>query len=200
MLLKPRRRLLVSSRCSVAGVTRSQKLRPELHRLRYGWHECWHEPRRSRVTRQRRSGAAPARAARWPKFSRYARSQVGCRRSDIRNALPNEACSHCSASGESARPIISPKFDDPNSLWSVAGMIILLSIPIHGDAVTPVMRRLDQNAGRFEALETFSAGCRQSLFARSALRAPGSYLAKIRVRKRTRPREPLTCRRTSPFA
>jgi sodium/hydrogen antiporter len=36
-------------------------------------------------------------------------------------------------------------FDRPDLLWSVAGLIILMSILIHGITVTPVMSRLDRN-------------------------------------------------------
>ena len=40
------------------------------------------------------------------------------------------------------------KFGEFDFLWSVAGLIILLSILIHGAAVTPVMNWLDRRAGR----------------------------------------------------
>lgn len=40
------------------------------------------------------------------------------------------------------------KFDDPDLLWSVASVIILMSILIHGTTVPPVMHWLDRGAGR----------------------------------------------------
>lgn len=36
-------------------------------------------------------------------------------------------------------------FDRPDLLWSVAGLMILMSILIHGATVTPIMKRLDGN-------------------------------------------------------
>jgi NhaP-type Na+/H+ or K+/H+ antiporter len=38
-------------------------------------------------------------------------------------------------------------FERPDLLWSVAGLIILMSILIHGTTVTPIMNRLDRNRG-----------------------------------------------------
>lgn len=39
-------------------------------------------------------------------------------------------------------------FDRPDLLWSVAGLVILMSILIHGTTVTPIMNRLDGNRGK----------------------------------------------------
>ena len=39
-------------------------------------------------------------------------------------------------------------FDQPERLWAIAGLVILLSILLHGLTVTPVMRRLDREQGR----------------------------------------------------
>ncbi|WP_372399009.1 cation:proton antiporter [Azospirillum sp. HJ39] len=36
------------------------------------------------------------------------------------------------------------EFDVPNALWAVTGLIVLLSILVHGITVTPVMRRIDR--------------------------------------------------------
>ena len=40
------------------------------------------------------------------------------------------------------------KFEDPDSLWSIVGLIVLLSVLLHGTTVTPVMRWLDWRSGR----------------------------------------------------
>lgn len=36
------------------------------------------------------------------------------------------------------------EFDVPNALWAVTGLIVLLSILVHGTTVTPIMRRIDR--------------------------------------------------------
>ncbi|MFP5512030.1 MAG: sodium:proton antiporter, partial [Alphaproteobacteria bacterium] len=38
----------------------------------------------------------------------------------------------------------SAEFDVPNALWAVTGLIVLLSILVHGTTVTPIMRRIDR--------------------------------------------------------
>jgi NhaP-type Na+/H+ or K+/H+ antiporter len=40
------------------------------------------------------------------------------------------------------------KFENPDALWSVVGLIVLISVVLHGTTVTPVMRWLDQRSGR----------------------------------------------------
>ncbi len=40
------------------------------------------------------------------------------------------------------------RFDGAATLWSAAGLIVLISILLHGTTVTPVMRALDRRAGR----------------------------------------------------
>jgi NhaP-type Na+/H+ or K+/H+ antiporter len=37
-------------------------------------------------------------------------------------------------------------FDDPDLLWSTTGLIILISIVLHGATVTPVMRWVDKRS------------------------------------------------------
>lgn len=36
------------------------------------------------------------------------------------------------------------EFDVPNALWAITGLIVLLSILVHGTTVTPIMRRIDR--------------------------------------------------------
>ncbi|PWC32452.1 cation:proton antiporter [Azospirillum sp. TSO35-2] len=43
------------------------------------------------------------------------------------------------------------EFDVPNALWAVTGVIVLLSIIVHGTTVTPVMRRVDQRRRAVDA-------------------------------------------------
>ncbi|CAO3422946.1 cation:proton antiporter [Azospirillum endophyticum] len=48
------------------------------------------------------------------------------------------------------------EFDVPNALWSVTGLIVLLSILIHGITVTPVMRRIDRRRQAADPLPAVS--------------------------------------------
>jgi NhaP-type Na+/H+ or K+/H+ antiporter len=45
------------------------------------------------------------------------------------------------------------KFENPDVLWSAAGLIILLWIILHGTTVTPAMRWLDRRSGRTSAAD-----------------------------------------------
>jgi NhaP-type Na+/H+ or K+/H+ antiporter len=45
------------------------------------------------------------------------------------------------------------EFGDSERLWAVTGLIVLLSIILHGVTSTPLMRRLDQKAKRRTARE-----------------------------------------------
>lgn len=40
------------------------------------------------------------------------------------------------------------KFEQPELLWSTVGLIVLISIVLHGTTVTPIMRRLDSRVAR----------------------------------------------------
>ena len=40
------------------------------------------------------------------------------------------------------------RFENPDALWSVLGLIVLISVVLHGTTVTPVMRWLDRRSGR----------------------------------------------------
>lgn len=45
------------------------------------------------------------------------------------------------------------RFEQPDLLWSTTGLIVLISIVMHGTTVTPVMRHLDsQRQQRYEAI------------------------------------------------
>ncbi|MBP2298536.1 cation:proton antiporter [Azospirillum picis] len=50
------------------------------------------------------------------------------------------------------------EFDVPNMLWAVTGLIVLMSILVHGTSVTPVMQRLDR---RRQGESATSDGARQ---------------------------------------
>jgi NhaP-type Na+/H+ or K+/H+ antiporter len=39
-------------------------------------------------------------------------------------------------------------FPQPDRLWAIVALVILLSIVLHGLTVTPIMRRLDRSQGR----------------------------------------------------
>jgi len=45
------------------------------------------------------------------------------------------------------------KFENPDALWSVVGLIVLISVVLHGTTVTPVMRWLDRRSGRTGATD-----------------------------------------------
>jgi NhaP-type Na+/H+ or K+/H+ antiporter len=40
------------------------------------------------------------------------------------------------------------EFPQPEELWAVTGLVILVSVVVHGIAATPVMERLDRNRER----------------------------------------------------
>jgi NhaP-type Na+/H+ or K+/H+ antiporter len=43
------------------------------------------------------------------------------------------------------------KFENPDTLWSAVGVIILMSVILHGTTVTPAMRWVDQRSGKMQA-------------------------------------------------
>jgi NhaP-type Na+/H+ or K+/H+ antiporter len=48
------------------------------------------------------------------------------------------------------------RFEQPDLLWSTTGLIVLISIVLHGTTVTPVMRHLDrQRQSRDEAVDAW---------------------------------------------
>lgn len=49
------------------------------------------------------------------------------------------------------------RFEQEDALWSTLGLVILVSIVLHGVTVTPIMRRLDAKRDRTEELEKASA-------------------------------------------
>ena len=44
--------------------------------------------------------------------------------------------------------LASAEFPQPERLWAIAGLVILVSVVVHGIAATPVMRRLDSTRER----------------------------------------------------
>ena len=46
--------------------------------------------------------------------------------------------------------LASAEFPQPDQMWAIAGLVILVSVVLHGIAATPVMRRMDQARERTE--------------------------------------------------